>query len=112
MSKLTSSLTAQLGACFAGMAVIVFSAVGFYLYQALATQLRERDDTDLIERVLQIQHVLEDTPDLDSIMADPHRFHDAVDRARPPPGDANAGWRSLGSKQKLSSSLELGFSMT
>jgi hypothetical protein len=58
MSRFGRSLTMQLGALFACVAVMVFSAVGFYLYQALATQLQERDDTDLVGRVLQIRHLL------------------------------------------------------
>lgn len=80
MKRLTGSLTAQLGAFFATVAAIVFSVVGFYLYHALTVQLQERDDADLIERVLQIRHLLEDTSSLASIRIDPHRFHDAVDR--------------------------------
>lgn len=82
MSKPGYSLTAQLGALFAVVAVIVFSAVGFYLYQALAVQLKERDEADLVERALQIRHLLEETVDADSIRRDPHRFLDAVDVSR------------------------------
>lgn len=79
MNKPSYSLTAQLGALFAVVAVIVFSAVGFYLYQALAVQLQERDEADLVERMLQIRHLLEETTDTASIQREPHRFLDAVD---------------------------------
>ena len=48
MTRSGSSLTTQLGALFACVAVLVFSAVGFYLYQALGAQLQERDDSDLV----------------------------------------------------------------
>lgn len=82
MSRFGRSLTMQLGALFACVAVMVFSAVGFYLYQALATQLQERDDTDLVGRVLQIRHLLEETSSLESIRNEPHRFLDAVDSRR------------------------------
>lgn len=79
MNKPGYSLTAQLGALFAVVAVIVFSAVGFYLYQALAVQLQERDEADLVERLLQIRHLLEETEDAEAIQREPHRFLDAVD---------------------------------
>ncbi|WP_395400945.1 heavy metal sensor histidine kinase [Pseudoduganella sp. UC29_106] len=74
------SLTLQLGALFACVAVTVFSAVGFYLYQALALQLLERDDAELVDRLAQVRHLLEETPNLTLIHSDPHRFLDAVDR--------------------------------
>lgn len=82
MRKHSYSLTAQLGALFAVVAVIVFSAVGFYLYQALAMQLQDRDDADLMERMLQIRHLLEETTSAESIHVEPHRFLDAVDLSR------------------------------
>lgn len=82
MTKRSYSLTAQLGALFAVVAVMVFSAVGFYLYQALAIQLQDRDDADLVERMLQIRHLLEETASAGSIRLEPHRFLDAVDVSR------------------------------
>lgn len=80
MRRAGDSLTAQLTISFAVVAVIVFSAVGFYLYQALAVQLHDREDIDLVERMTQIRHLLDETSSLESIRVDPHRFHDAVDR--------------------------------
>ncbi|RFP11729.1 HAMP domain-containing protein [Duganella sp. BJB488] len=79
MNRPGYSLTAQLGALFAIVAVIVFSAVGFYLYRALAVQLQERDEAELVERVLQLRHLLAETSDAGSIQREPHRFLDAVD---------------------------------
>lgn len=79
MKKHGGSLTLQLAACFAVAAAAVFMVVGFYLYQALATQLTERDDTDLIDRVAFIRHLLEETETVNSVAEDPHRFLDAVD---------------------------------
>ena len=72
------SLTAQLGALFAFISVFVFSVLGIYLYQALVSQLQERDDTNLVECILFIRHVLEETADVDSIRLHPHRFLEAV----------------------------------
>lgn len=79
MNRHGHSLTAQLGALFAIVAVMVFSAVGFYLYHALAVQLQERDEAELVERVLQLRHLLAETSDAGSIQREPHRFLDAVD---------------------------------
>ena len=73
------SLTLRLAAFFAVAAAAVFVVVGFYLYQALATQLRERDDADLIDRVAFIRHLLEETETVNSVADAPHRFLDAVD---------------------------------
>lgn len=79
MSKCAGSLTVQLAALFAVSAALVFAAVGFYLFQALAMQLRERDDADLIDRVSFIRHLLEETESVKSVSDHPHRFLDAVD---------------------------------
>ena len=79
MIKHGGSLTLRLAAFFAVAAAAVFVVVGFYLYQALATQLRERDDADLIDRVAFIRHLLEETETVSSVAEDPHRFLDAVD---------------------------------
>jgi two-component system heavy metal sensor histidine kinase CusS len=69
----------QLGALFAAIAVVVFAAVGTYLYQALARQLMERDDADLIDRIAFIRHLLDETATVTDIKKNPHRFLDAVD---------------------------------
>ena len=79
MRKHGGSLTLRLAAFFAAAAAAVFVVVGFYLYQALATQLRERDDADLIDRIAFIRHLLEETDSVNSVATDPHRFLDAVD---------------------------------
>jgi two-component system heavy metal sensor histidine kinase CusS len=72
------SLTTRLGILFALVAGLTFAAVGAYLYQSLATQLAARDDNDLIGRMGQIRHFLEERADIASIVADPHQFHDAA----------------------------------
>ena len=82
MRRHGGSLTLRLAAFFAAAAAAVFVVVGFYLYQALATQLRERDDADLIDRVAFIRHLLEETETVNSVEEDPHRFLDAVDLQR------------------------------
>jgi two-component system heavy metal sensor histidine kinase CusS len=79
MKKRSYSLTVQLAALFAVCASLVFAAVGFYLLQALTTQLRERDDVNLIDRTAFIRHLLEETESAKAVSDDPHRFLDAVD---------------------------------
>jgi two-component system heavy metal sensor histidine kinase CusS len=73
------SLTMQLGALFAAIAVVVFATVGIYLYQALARQLQERDDADLIDRISLIRHLLDETATVTDVSKHPHQFLDAVD---------------------------------
>ena len=79
MSAWKRSLTMQLGALFAAIAVVVFAAVGIYLYQALARQLQERDDADLIDRISSIRHLLDETATVTDVGKNPHQFLDAVD---------------------------------
>jgi len=79
MSVWKRSLTMQLGALFAAIAVVVFAAVGIVLYQALARQLQERDDADLIDRISLIRHLLDETATATDVGKNPHQFLDAVD---------------------------------
>jgi two-component system heavy metal sensor histidine kinase CusS len=79
MRRYAGSLTLQLAGLFAVVAAAVFATVGFYLVQALVSQLRERDDADLLDRVAYIRHLLEETATANSVKENPHRFLDAVD---------------------------------
>lgn len=76
--KRSASLTARLGLLFAIVAAVTFAAVGSYLYQSLAVQLEAREDTELIERMEHVRHLLQETPSIESIRHDRHRFVDAV----------------------------------
>lgn len=73
-----STLTARLGMLFALAALITFAGVGGYLYRSLASQLEARDDHELIGKVDQIRHLLSETPSIQAIRKDPHRFIDAT----------------------------------
>lgn len=73
-----SSLTARLGLLFALAAALTFAGVGAYLYRSLAVHLEAHDDLDLLSRVAQIRHILEETPSVESVRDNPHRFHDAA----------------------------------
>lgn len=72
------SLTARLGFLFALAAALTFAGVGAYLYQSLAVQLEAHDDLDLLARVAQIRHILQETPSVQSVRDNPHRFLDAA----------------------------------
>jgi len=52
------SITARLALAFAGIAVACFCAVGFYLYDALHSQMSQRDDAELLNRAAVLRHVL------------------------------------------------------
>jgi len=73
-----ASLTTLLGMLFALVATVSFAGVGAYLYHALSMQLERRDDIELIGKVEQIRHLLQETDSVQSIREDPHRFIDAA----------------------------------
>ncbi len=78
MTRATDSLAFQLSALVASVALAVFAGVGTYLYESLATQLTERDDSELIERLTLIRHLVEESAGIAAIGADPHRFIDST----------------------------------
>lgn len=58
------SITARLALAFAGIAITCFCAVGIYLYDALHSQMSQRDDAELLNRAGVLRHVLarQDSP--------------------------------------------------
>jgi len=78
MHRLPASLTLRLGLWFLAAAALAIAGVGSYLYRSLATEMRAREDRDLLEKVAYIRHLLEETPSVAAIRADPHRFVDAA----------------------------------
>lgn len=75
---LSASLTLRLGLWFLAVAALAIAGVGSYLYRSLAEEMRAREDRDLLEKVAYIRHLLEETPSVAAIRADPHRFVDAA----------------------------------
>jgi two-component system, OmpR family, heavy metal sensor histidine kinase CusS len=71
------SLTVRLGLLFALAAALTFAGVGTYLYRSLAVQLEAHDDMDVLARIAQIRHILHETPSVQAIRDNPHRFVDA-----------------------------------
>ena len=76
MRSLLQSLTGRLAVLFALLAMATFAAVGAYLHQSLATQLRHRDDTEVLGKVTQIRHLLREMDSEEAILRDPTRFTD------------------------------------
>ena len=54
------SITARLALLFAGVVMTTFLLVGSYLYRSLALQLERRDDGELIGKIVQTRHLLDD----------------------------------------------------
>ncbi len=63
--RLTRSLTARLALAFALIAGCAFAGVGLYLYRALATQIIERDDSELLRKAVRARAELAELPATD-----------------------------------------------
>lgn len=72
------TLTARIVALFALTALMTFAGIGTYLYQSLDAQLKLRDDHELLGKVDQLRYLLSQTPSVEAIQKDPHRFYDAT----------------------------------
>lgn len=73
-----STLTARIVLLFSLAALVTLAGIGAYLYQSLETQLKLRDDHELIGKVDQLRYLLAQTPNVEAIQKDPHRFYDAT----------------------------------
>jgi two-component system heavy metal sensor histidine kinase CusS len=62
MRRAPLSITLRLALLFSGIAVMAFVAVGAYLYQTLATQMSQRDDVELLNKVVVLRQVLRTLP--------------------------------------------------
>ena len=56
------SIALRLALLFSAIAAAVFLAVGAYLYQTLQRQMADRDDTELLNKVVLIRHLLASQP--------------------------------------------------
>lgn len=65
------SLTARLALAFALIAGCAFAGVGFYLYRALAMQIIERDDSELLRKAVRTRGELAELVTPPSTQADP-----------------------------------------
>jgi len=65
------SITLRLALLFAAVSVITFAAVGAFLNGALAQRMQSHDDADLIGKARLVRHILNHTPSLAALEADP-----------------------------------------
>lgn len=73
-----NTLTARLAVLFSIATLITFTLVGGFLSHSLSIQLELRDNHELIGKVEQFRHILQETPTIDAIANDQHRFIDAA----------------------------------
>ncbi|MFJ1255602.1 heavy metal sensor histidine kinase [Cupriavidus sp. CuC1] len=74
--RLPASLTARLALAYGAATVAILVAVGTYLASALAAQLQDRDESELVSEVLLVRHLLREVGSEAEIRADTHRFAD------------------------------------
>jgi two-component system heavy metal sensor histidine kinase CusS len=72
------SITLRLALLFAAVAVITFAAVGAFLNGALVQRMQSHDDADLIAKARLVRHILDHTPSLEALEADPDPMQFAV----------------------------------
>jgi two-component system heavy metal sensor histidine kinase CusS len=78
MKRRPLSLTLRVALLLSAVAVTTFVAVGAYLYQTLARQMAYRDDVELINKVMQIRHILAELPSPQSILQDQRPLTDTL----------------------------------
>lgn len=76
--RIALSLTTRLAILFAAATIVTFALVGAYLYKALAMQLEQRDDRELISKSRQIRHLLRESDSIAAIRQEPQRFLNAM----------------------------------
>jgi len=74
--RLPASLTARMALAYGAATVAILVAVSTYLAGALATQLQDRDEGELVSEVLLVRHLLREVRSEAEIRADTHRFAD------------------------------------
>lgn len=76
--SLRTSLTARLAASFFGVLVLALAGTGVYLDRALRAELDAGDEFELGGKLALLRHHLEESPSIESLIGDPHRFLDVV----------------------------------
>ena len=75
---LPSSITARLALLFAAVVMGTFLLVGSYLYRSLALQLERRDDAELIGKITQTRHLLEEAGSVRELQRAPDTLLNAM----------------------------------
>ena len=78
MRQRSISITGRLAVLFASVTMVTFAAVGFYLYDVLAKQLKRGDDVELLGKTILVRHLLMEARTVAAIRTEPHPFVDAV----------------------------------
>lgn len=73
-SVLPASLTVRMALAFGAIAAAILIAVGTYLAAALAAQLQERDEAELVGEVSLVRHLLTEASSEEEVRADIPRF--------------------------------------
>lgn len=73
-----SSITSRLAALFALVVMATLTIVGSYLYRSLASQLEFRDDSELLGKVTQTRHLLEEVRSLGEVERSREAFLNVV----------------------------------
>ncbi|KUZ31288.1 heavy metal sensor histidine kinase [Burkholderia territorii] len=72
------SLLGRLTMAFALAGVVVLFLLGTFLYQALSTELRQRDDGEISDKLKQIGQILHESRTLDGVRQAGPLFHEAL----------------------------------
>ena len=72
------SMTARLALLFAAVVMATFLLVGSYLYRSLALQLERRDDAELIGKITQTRHILEEARSIREVQRAPDTLLNAM----------------------------------
>lgn len=72
------SLLRRLTTAFALAGVVVLVLIGVYLYQALATQLRERDDVEISDKLKQVTQLTHAARTIDGVRRAAPSFHETL----------------------------------
>jgi two-component system heavy metal sensor histidine kinase CusS len=72
------SLTLRVAMLMSAVSIATLLVVGAYLYLTLARQMANRDDVELINKVMQIRHILADLPSPQAIVRDQRPLTDAL----------------------------------
>jgi two-component system heavy metal sensor histidine kinase CusS len=72
------SLTLRVALLLSAVAVVIFLAIGAYLYHTLARQMSYRDDVELINKVMQIRRILGELPSPQAIVKDARPLTDTL----------------------------------
>ncbi|WP_028456331.1 heavy metal sensor histidine kinase [Chitinilyticum litopenaei] len=78
MRRWPAQLSVQLAALFALVSVVLFGAIGIYLYQSLQQEIVWRDDQALKGRIERIRAIMDDGGDIDALGRRPQLYENML----------------------------------